>query len=145
MCVCVCVHVCVFVFVCGDDGYFSFQVCFWRIRIYEEAMALTTVLLSTHVRTQTVIAVVTSVPRSETTTRTGTQTRGRTLQCLCRTPPCASSTAARVTMWSRGGSVGREASLCHDGTTRRSVKIMEVGGTRSCSTYGSVRLCAGQC
>ena len=141
MCVCVCacmrVCMCVCVCVCGDNGYFSFQVCFWRIRIYEEAMALNTVLLSTHVRTQMVIAVVTSVPKSETTTRTGTRTRGRTLQCLCRTPPCASSTKARVTMWSRGGSVGREASLCHDGTTRRSVRRMEVGGARSCSTYGS--------
>ena len=121
-----CVCVCVLIYSVLIIGV-SLQDSFWLIRICEEAMALTTALLSTHVRIRMVIAVVTSVPRRETTTPTGIQTLGRTSQCSSRTPPCVTSTQVRVTMWSQGANVMRGVNPCHDGTTRRSVRLMEVG------------------
>ena len=127
VCVCVCVCACVHVCVCNEDGYFSLQVSFWLTRIYKQAMALTTVRLSTHVRTRTVIAAATSAQKRGITTPTGTPTHGKTLQCSSRTPHCVTSTGVRVTTWSRGGSVVRGPNPCRAGTTRCSVRKMEVG------------------
>lgn len=107
------------------------KVSFWLTRIYEEAMALTTARLSTHVRTRTVIAVATSAQRRGTTTPTGTPTRGRTLQYSSRTPHCVTSTGVRVTTWSQGGSAVRGPSPSHAGTTRHSVRKMEARGSSS--------------
>ena len=138
VCVCVCVRACVRA--CNEDGYFSLQVSFWLTRIYEEAMALTTARLSTHVRTRTVIAVATSAQRRGTTTPTGTPTRGRTLQYSSRTPHCVTSTGVRVTTWSQGGSAVRGPSPSHAGTTRHSVRKMEVGCVSDAATHHQ-RLC----
>lgn len=125
-CVCVCVRMCVGACSALMIGI-SLQASFWLTRICEEAMALITALLSTHVRIRMAIAVVTSVLRRETTIPTGIQTLGRTSQCSSKTHPCVTSTQVRVIMWSRGASATRGADPCHDGTTRRSVRLTEVG------------------
>ena len=101
------------------------KACSWLIRIWQ-ITSLDIRLPSTQGKIPMVIAVVTNVLRSVTTTLTGIQPHGEILLCLQATPHTVACTEVRVTTSNPNIFVMRLGSRSRDGTIKKIVKIMVV-------------------